>query len=72
LHLSGSKDFDRIGMESFRRLARTCAYSEESLAHEIGAAVEQMRKVWAELEGQLPMPARLRAGLRRHMDSARL
>lgn len=72
LNFDGSKDFNRIGTDSFKRLACRCEFDEASLADEVGTMVERSRAAWTRLESDLPMRRESKQKLRRHLSALQL
>ena len=72
LNFRRSRRFADVSLESFRRLARKCQLDESRLADVAAELSARAREAWARLEADLPMPAEVKARLRRHLDSIRL
>ncbi len=72
LKLGKERDFYRISVASFERLARKCGVSEEAISQRVQEAVERIRSAFREVEGDLALASDAAAALRRHLDRIKL
>jgi serine/threonine-protein kinase HipA len=73
LNLGGSKEFEAVTPETFRRVAQRIPGGGESLlVHETKTATSRIREAFKEVEGEMRLPKEVGARLRRHLDSVRL
>jgi serine/threonine-protein kinase HipA len=72
LKLRGSRRFEDVSPESFRRLARKCGFDEDVLAETAAEAAQRIREAWSEIESDAPMAPDAKAKLRRHLGSMHL
>jgi serine/threonine-protein kinase HipA len=72
LNFRGSKRFEDVGLEGFRRLARRCALDEATVIDEVVDIAERIRSAWVELEADLPLSGEVRKKIRRHLDAIHL
>jgi serine/threonine-protein kinase HipA len=72
LKFRGSRRFEDVSLESFRRLARRCGFDEDLLAEAVSETAQRIREAWSELEPEMPMAPEAKAKLRRHLNAMRL
>jgi serine/threonine-protein kinase HipA len=66
LNLARSKDFDKVSLESFARLARKAGLDEEATLAGVEAAVTRIRNAWQEVQADLPIPNSFKTRLTEH------
>jgi len=72
LKFRGSRRFEDVTMESFRRLARRCGFDEDLLAETATEAAQRIREAWSEIERDAPMAQDAKMKLRLHLDAMHL
>lgn len=72
LKLGKDRDFYRVSVASFHRLARKCEVSEIALSLRVQEAVERIRGAYREVEKDLALPEEAERALRRHLDRVKL
>jgi serine/threonine-protein kinase HipA len=72
LKLRGSRRFEDVTLESFRRLARKSGFDEDLLAEAVEETAQRARETWTELAPEMPMHPDARAKLGRHLDAVHL
>lgn len=66
LNLARSKDFGKVSLDSFRRLARKLGRDEAELVAQVESAVERIREAWPGVESDLPLPSTFKDRLAEH------
>lgn len=72
LKLGKERDFYRISVSSFHRLARKCEVPETTVSERVQEAVERIRTAYHEVDSDLALSEEAGKALRRHLDRIKL
>jgi serine/threonine-protein kinase HipA len=72
LRLGGEREFSKIKMANFARLASKAAASERMIVKVVHDTVEQVYDAWKDLRSNLPMDKEMKKMLGVHMNNVKL
>jgi serine/threonine-protein kinase HipA len=68
LKLAGARDFGRVSLDSFARLARKVEASETRTREIVGETLNALGDFWRRHQSELPLPKEHRTAIREHWD----
>ena len=70
LNLGGSKDFDSVSLETFRRMARKIGLESDRLIDEtVRQTVDALQTSWSKLEADLPVRSDVTRAIRNRLSA---